>query len=201
MPDEIPVIDLKNVISILISSDFLQMQELVNECISYVVSNLHDVVRLPIDMSCLNDSLIRQISDKVPMEKLDKLPDKRDKLTSKIFQKKTEKFAYLLSKEEIKGQYTKAIHGSLWQPKLYLALKKAIDEGSGDVNVFDNQFNEPFSDCSPEYIKIFEIKEFDDSHAIQCCNNCSKLFTEFENLTSACQEAKINIDCHGKIVS
>jgi hypothetical protein len=51
---ELPVLDLKNVISILISSDFLQMQELVNECVSYVVSNLHDVVRLPIDMNCLN---------------------------------------------------------------------------------------------------------------------------------------------------
>ena len=57
--DEQPHLDLKNVVSILISSDFLQMQQLVNECISYVVSNLHDVVRLPIDMSCLNDVLIR----------------------------------------------------------------------------------------------------------------------------------------------
>ena len=55
----IPNLDLKNVISILISSDFLQMQVLVNECISYVVSNLHDVVRLPIDMSCLNEGLMR----------------------------------------------------------------------------------------------------------------------------------------------
>ena len=54
-----PNLDLKNVISILISSDFLQMQVLVNECISYVVSNLHDVVRLPIDMSCLNEGLMR----------------------------------------------------------------------------------------------------------------------------------------------
>jgi len=55
---EQPVLDLKNVISILISSNFLQMQELVNECISYVVSNLHDIVRLPIDMSCINESLL-----------------------------------------------------------------------------------------------------------------------------------------------
>ena len=51
-------IDLKNVISILISCEFLDMQDLVEECISYVVSNLHDVVRLPIDMSCLNDNLL-----------------------------------------------------------------------------------------------------------------------------------------------
>lgn len=71
------------------------------------------------------------------MEKLDKLPDKRDKLTSKIFQKKTEKLAYILSKEENKGHYSKSIHESLWQPKLNLALKKAAEDGTGDINTFD----------------------------------------------------------------
>jgi hypothetical protein len=56
MPREepIPKLDIKNVISILISSDFLQMKILVQECIDFVIENLHDVVRLPIDMNCLN---------------------------------------------------------------------------------------------------------------------------------------------------
>lgn len=49
-----PKLDIKNVISILISSDFLQMKSLVQECIDFVIENLHDVVRLPIDMNCLN---------------------------------------------------------------------------------------------------------------------------------------------------
>jgi hypothetical protein len=49
-----PKLDIKNVISILISSDFLQMKGLVQECIDFVIENLHDVVRLPIDMNCLN---------------------------------------------------------------------------------------------------------------------------------------------------
>lgn len=53
-----PVLDLKNVISVLISSEFLSIQELVQESISYVISNLHDIVRLPIDMNCLSDSLV-----------------------------------------------------------------------------------------------------------------------------------------------
>ena len=57
------MLDLKNVISILISSDFLKMKELVHECICYVVSNLHDVVRLPIDMNCLNHGILSQISE------------------------------------------------------------------------------------------------------------------------------------------
>jgi hypothetical protein len=50
----VPKLDIKNVISILISSDFLQMKVLVDECINFVVDNVHDVVRLPIDMNCLN---------------------------------------------------------------------------------------------------------------------------------------------------
>ena len=57
-PPDQPVLDLKNVISVLISSDFLKMTPLVQECISYIIMNLSDVVRLPIDMSCLSDSVI-----------------------------------------------------------------------------------------------------------------------------------------------
>lgn len=107
-----PIMDLKNVISVLISSDFLQMKELVEECISYVVANLHDVVRLPIDMCCLNTDLIRRISMKVPMKKLANLLDKRDKLTSKLFQKKLERMIYLL---QITQSYNTKVHNNLWQ--------------------------------------------------------------------------------------
>ena len=83
-----PKLDIKNVISILISSDFLQMKVLVQECIDFVIENLHDVVRLPIDMNCLNQNLIKKIASQVTIERLDDLVDKRDKLTSKLFMKK-----------------------------------------------------------------------------------------------------------------
>ena len=83
-----PKLDIKNVISILISSDFLQMKGLVQECIDFVIENLHDVVRLPIDMNCLNQNLIKRIANQVTIERLDDLVDKRDKLTSKLFMKK-----------------------------------------------------------------------------------------------------------------
>jgi hypothetical protein len=64
------------------------MMILVDECIDFVVRNLHDVVRLPIDMNCLSNNLIKRISDSVTIERLDDLVDKRDKLTSKLFMKK-----------------------------------------------------------------------------------------------------------------
>ena len=85
-----PQLDLKNVISILISSDFLGMKKLVEECIEFVRLNLHNVVKLPIDMNCLNSTLIRKISMAVPIKQLIELKDRKDKLASKIYQKKVE---------------------------------------------------------------------------------------------------------------
>ena len=85
-----PQLDLKNVISILISSDFLGMQKLVNECVKFIKEKLCDVVRLPIDMNCLNSNLIKKIAKEVTMDELVNLKDKRDKLSSKIYMKKLE---------------------------------------------------------------------------------------------------------------
>jgi len=79
------------------------MEDLVRECVSYVITNLHDVVRLPIDMSCLNDKLISLIAEYTPMGKLHTLLDKRDKLTSKLFQKKLEKLLFLCMLREEAG--------------------------------------------------------------------------------------------------
>ena len=60
--DHKPELDLKNVISILISSEFLGMDKLVTVCVDYVVSKLNEVVWLPIDMSCLNQKLLNTIA-------------------------------------------------------------------------------------------------------------------------------------------
>jgi len=87
---EEPNLDVKNVISILISSDFLGMQQLVDDCVLFIKRELPDIVRLPIDMGCLNSNLIKKIANAVTMEELVNLRDKKDKLTSRIYMKKLE---------------------------------------------------------------------------------------------------------------
>lgn len=83
-----PVLQIKNVISILISSEFLRINEIVKECIAYIISNLHDIVRLPINMDCIHENIIYLIAQQLPLEKLNDLHDKRDKLTSRLFKAK-----------------------------------------------------------------------------------------------------------------
>ncbi len=49
-------------VSILISSDFLQMQRLVAECLGFVGEHLTEIVKLPIDLSCLSDKMVLQLA-------------------------------------------------------------------------------------------------------------------------------------------
>lgn len=57
-----PKLELKNSISILISSDFLQMATLVDETIRFVAKNLPEILQLPIDMNCLSSNIIKQLA-------------------------------------------------------------------------------------------------------------------------------------------
>jgi hypothetical protein len=63
-------LDVTNVISILISSDFLRMEGLVEECIQFIVTHVNEVVKLPIDMSCINANLLRSLAEKVEVPSL-----------------------------------------------------------------------------------------------------------------------------------
>ena len=75
-------------VSILISSEFLGIDDLVEKCLVFVANHLEDVVKLPIDMGCLNSKLLDRLSSKVGLMELSALRDPKDKLTNKIYQRK-----------------------------------------------------------------------------------------------------------------
>jgi len=83
-----PKLDLKNVISVLISSEFLGIDDLVEKCLVFVSNHLEEVIKLPIDMSCLNQALIDRLAAKVDLSELATLHDPKDKLSSKLYQNK-----------------------------------------------------------------------------------------------------------------
>lgn len=80
-----PKLVLKSVISILISAEFLGIDDLVEKCLVYVTKHLEEVIRLPIDMSCLNQSILDRLEAKVNLAELATLRDPKDKLTGKMY--------------------------------------------------------------------------------------------------------------------
>lgn len=72
------------------------MATLVEEAVKFVGKNLAEIITLPIDMNCLNSTLIKKLAAHVTLEELSNLKDKKDKLSSKLYMKKLE----LLFEEE-----------------------------------------------------------------------------------------------------
>lgn len=61
-PPKSAVLQVSTVVSILISSDFLQMRRLVDECLAFMGGNITEIVKLPIDLSCLSDKVLVQLA-------------------------------------------------------------------------------------------------------------------------------------------
>ncbi|XP_002737594.3 SANT and BTB domain regulator of class switch recombination-like, partial [Saccoglossus kowalevskii] len=85
-----PKLEPGNVISILISSDFLKMDSLVEECIDYCHENMSAIVATPCNMNCINDKLITRIAALFNHNEADEIKDRKDKFKSKLFCKKIE---------------------------------------------------------------------------------------------------------------
>lgn len=90
--DIIPKLEPSNVISILISSDFLRMDSLVTKCIYYCHANMSAILSTPCNMNCINDKLVTRISKLFNHAELDTVKDRKDKFKSKLFCKKIEEF-------------------------------------------------------------------------------------------------------------
>ncbi|KAK0045577.1 hypothetical protein Bpfe_024943 [Biomphalaria pfeifferi] len=86
-----PKLEPNNVVSILISSEFLKMDTLVEECIKYCHKNMNDILATPCNMGCINDKLLTRMAELFSHIEADELRDRKDKFKSKLFAKKIEK--------------------------------------------------------------------------------------------------------------
>ncbi|XP_030883865.1 uncharacterized protein KIAA1841 homolog isoform X3 [Leptonychotes weddellii] len=93
---EMPTLEPGNVISILISSEFLKMDSLVEQCVQYCHKNMNAIVATPCNMNCINANLLTRIADLFTHNEVDDLKDKKDKfrrccLCKKLLTKETER--------------------------------------------------------------------------------------------------------------
>ncbi|KAE9037996.1 hypothetical protein PR003_g6322 [Phytophthora rubi] len=91
-----PRITLENIASILVSSEFLQMEELVGECVAFISTRVQDFMLLRVDFGCLSDATIAKIAGNCTPEQLQTLHDPKDKILSKLRRKKVEALVKML---------------------------------------------------------------------------------------------------------
>ena len=66
------------------------MKPLVDKALEYIADNLQEIILLPIDMSCMNQQLVKQLASITDVAILETLNDRKDKLRSKLYMKKLE---------------------------------------------------------------------------------------------------------------
>ena len=66
-----PDFDVRSCVSILISADFLKISHLVEDSLLYISKNLDEILKLPIDMNCINDKLTCKLASLLSIEDID----------------------------------------------------------------------------------------------------------------------------------
>ncbi|XP_039297593.1 uncharacterized protein KIAA1841 homolog [Nilaparvata lugens] len=81
----VPTLDATNVVPILVSASFLQMDPLLEICLHYCRNNINEIIKSPANISCLNDSIVTRLANMFSNVELENLRDKRDKIRSRLY--------------------------------------------------------------------------------------------------------------------
>jgi hypothetical protein len=164
-----PKFEISNCISILLSSDFLIMTHLVDKCVLFIVKNLEAVLQVPCVMSGINEKLLNKMAACINTTKLDELYDKKDKLKTKLFQRKIE---FLFETCKYKQQFENSKILSKWK------LNK-LDENEDLQSDQDNYINYLY-ECENDASSLFR------------CKICSRIMTKPQSSKIKCQLAILN---------
>lgn len=82
---EWPVLEANNVIPIMVSACFLQMEPLLENCLQYCHDNMADILKTSTILTCLDDNLLTRLADLFTNEDVEMLKDKKDKIQSRLF--------------------------------------------------------------------------------------------------------------------
>ncbi|XP_076181351.1 uncharacterized protein LOC143153741 isoform X2 [Ptiloglossa arizonensis] len=82
---EWPILEPSNVIPIMVSASFLQMEPLLENCLQYCHDNMSDILKTSTILTCLDDNLLTRLVEQFTNEDVEALKDKKDKIQSKLF--------------------------------------------------------------------------------------------------------------------
>ncbi|XP_052738882.1 uncharacterized protein LOC112050728 [Bicyclus anynana] len=80
-----PLLDAHNVVPILVSASFLQMEPLLHDCLMYCHAHMNDIVKTATNLACLSDGLLTRLAAMYTNAELEALRDRKDKIQSRLY--------------------------------------------------------------------------------------------------------------------
>ncbi|XP_055627087.1 SANT and BTB domain regulator of class switch recombination [Toxorhynchites rutilus septentrionalis] len=106
--DEWPVLDPTNVVPILVSASFLQMEPLLLDCLSFCHARLNEVVKASANLACLNDSIITRLAAMFTNLELEMVKDKKDRIAPRLWTKMIQSLCEI-EPQALRGHYATLI--------------------------------------------------------------------------------------------
>jgi hypothetical protein len=78
-------LDVKSVVSILISSNFLQMKKLEAQCLEFIHKNINQVVQVPIDLRCITAKMCSSLAQLFTIYDLAEIHDPKSKIEDQLY--------------------------------------------------------------------------------------------------------------------
>ncbi|XP_050353741.1 SANT and BTB domain regulator of class switch recombination [Nymphalis io] len=80
-----PLLDPHNVVPILVSASFLQMEPLLHDCLIYCHAHMNDIVKTSTNLACLSDALLTRLAAMYTNAELEAIRDRKDKIQSRLY--------------------------------------------------------------------------------------------------------------------
>lgn len=172
-----PRLEFSNCVSILLSSDFLLMGDLIDKCIIFIAKNLESVLQVPCVMSGISEPLLVKLAACSYLHKLIDLYDRKDKLKTKLYQRKLE---FMFNQNKYKSCFKDSIILNEWKHNRF---------------VYDTQDKLNLSEDN--YLNyLYELEN--DASSLFKCKLCSRLMTKKLSVNLKCQLAVLNK--HGQYI-
>ncbi|XP_055606471.1 SANT and BTB domain regulator of class switch recombination isoform X2 [Uranotaenia lowii] len=102
--DDWPALDPSNVVPILVSASFLQMEPLLCDCLSFCHGRLNDVIKASANLACLNDSIITRLAAMFTNLELEMVKDKKDRIAPRLWTKMIQSLCEI-EPQALRGHY------------------------------------------------------------------------------------------------
>ncbi|XP_065349758.1 SANT and BTB domain regulator of class switch recombination [Cloeon dipterum] len=80
-----PKLDCSNVVAVLTSAAFLQMEELFEACMKFCHSKANELLAGPANLACINDSILSRLAGLFSNREVEQLRDRKDRIQGRLF--------------------------------------------------------------------------------------------------------------------
>lgn len=159
------------------------MNELIEKCVLFIANNLESILQVPCLFSSIPERLLGKIAACVPIGRLHDLSDKKDKVRTRLFQRKIE---FMFDTEKLKHLFTSSSNSDPSTTSKSSDLEEPIT-----WSYILNEWTKNPNECNDTYLNyLYECEN--DATTLFKCKLCNRYMTQRQSAHLKCTQTLLN---------